>query len=109
MKSSVATLELVKITNGVRTPIRIEVGQPYLDPDGRGGWVCPVLVPGVDKEAIDIYGANSLQALCLGLVYVRSQLESVLKDGSRLIDLREGDDFPLNACFGDLHFLDLAD
>ena len=103
MESPVAILELVKVAaSGIRTPIRVEVGQPYPDPDGRGGWICPVLVRGVDKKGIDIYGAGSLQALCLGLRYVRTRLESELERGSRLVYLEEDSDFQLGICFGDL-------
>jgi hypothetical protein len=103
MESPVTVLELVEVADsGKQTPIRVEVGQPYSNPDSHGEWICSVLVRGIDHKAKNIYGAHSLQALCLGLAYVRSRLETVLKRGSRLVDLEENNDFPLEACFGEL-------
>lgn len=99
MDDSVANVELVELTaEGVRLPIRIEIGKPC--PDGRGAWDCPVLVGGIDGKLRHAYGEDSLQALCLGLRLVHRLLECGLKQGSRLIDPLEGTDFRLDAYFG---------
>ena len=98
MDSPVAKLELVEVgADGSRIPTRIELGQPHAD--GRGAWACSVSIDGHDHHTKDIYGEDSLQALCLGLRMVRLHLEIALARGSRLIDPDEGTDFPLQAYF----------
>jgi hypothetical protein len=88
MDSPIATLELVEVAaNGARTPIHIEVGRPYHDP--RGPWRCSILAGGIDREARDIFGEDSLQALSLGLEYLRTRLHFVLQRGGRLVDPEE--------------------
>lgn len=98
---SIATLDLAEIAaTGRRTSIRVEIGRPH--PDPRGGWACPVLVDGLDGKVRDIFGEDSLQALCLGLRIVRVHLACVLERGSRLVDARDDSDFPLEVYFKDL-------
>ena len=100
MDAPVASLKLVEISlGGTRTPINVEVGCPR--PDGRGAWACAVRVDGLDSKARDIYGEDSLQALCLGLRLVRSHLEGVLERGSRLVGSDDDSEFLLAAYFGD--------
>jgi hypothetical protein len=81
----------------MRTPVHVEVGRPHAD--GRGAWACPILVDGPDSKPRDIYGEDSLQALCLGLRLVRTHLEGVLERGSRLVHSEDGSEFPLDAYF----------
>ena len=101
MDAPVASLKLVEVApSGRRTPINVEVGRPH--PDSRGAWACPVLVDGLDSKPRDIYGEDSLQALCLGLRLVRTHLEGVLERGSRLVYSDEGTEFPIDAYFEDL-------
>ena len=98
MESPIATLELVEVAaDGSRIPMRIELGQPR--PDGRGTWACLVSVDGYDRHAKNIYGGDSLQALCLGMQMVRLHLDSALERGSRLVHPDGGTDFPLEAYF----------
>jgi len=100
MESPIATLELVEVAaDGSRTRLRIELGQPH--PDGRGAWACLVSVDGYDCHAKDIYGEDSLQALCLGMRMVRLHLECALDRGCRLVHTDEDTDFPLEAYFED--------
>ena len=101
MNEPVASLRLVEVgSSGTRTPIHVEVGCPR--PDGRGAWVCAIRVDGLDSEPRDIYGEDSLQALCLGLRFVRTHLEGVLERGSRLVHSDDGSEFALDAYFEDL-------
>jgi hypothetical protein len=101
MDAPVASLKLVEIApSGTRTPIHIEVGQPHLD--GRGAWACSIRADGLDSKSRDIYGEDSLQALCLGLRLVRTHLEGVLERGSRLVHSDDGSEFPLDAYFEEL-------
>lgn len=98
MDSPVATLELIEVAaSGARTPIHVAIGRPR--PDGRGAWCCFVVADGVDHKARDIFGEDSLQALCLGLEFVRIQLDSVLERGSRLVHADEDTDFSVDAYF----------
>ena len=100
MDSPVASLNLVEVApSATRTPIHVEVGCPHRD--GRGAWACSILVDGLDSKPRDIYGEDSLQALCLGLRLVGTHLEGVLERGSRLIHSDDGSEFPLDAYFKD--------
>jgi hypothetical protein len=97
MDSSVAILKLVEVaTDGSRSPLSIELGQPH--PHQSGGWATHVAVDGNDRHSQNIYGDDSMQALCLGLRFVRLHLELALGRGSRLVD-DEGSDFPFHAYF----------
>jgi phage/plasmid primase-like uncharacterized protein len=94
----IATLDLVEITaDGSRNPLHIEIRAPQ--PDGRGTWRCTVSAGGDGRGSFDIYGEDSLQALCLGLRMVHSQLAASLARGGRLVCTDADDDFPLNAYF----------
>jgi hypothetical protein len=98
MGSPIATLELIEIvSDGSRIPMRIEIGQPR--PHDHGGWACLVSVAGHDHHSRQIFGEDSLQALCLGLRTVRLHLELALVRGSRLLDPGNETDFPLHAYF----------
>jgi hypothetical protein len=98
MDKTVASLELVEVAaDGSRRPLRVEIGIPQ--PDGRGAWACPVSVEGFDRFTKDIYGEDSLQALCLGLRLISVHLQCALDRGSRLLEPEEGTEFPLEAYF----------
>ena len=97
MDSPAAILELVEVAaDGSRTPLRIELAQPR--PFEGGGWACLISVDGYDRHTKDIYGADSMQALCLGLRFVRLHLELALARGSRLVD-EDGSEFPFHLYF----------
>jgi hypothetical protein len=98
MNTPVATLQVVEVAaDGSRILLRMELGQPR--PDGRGAWACRVSVDGYDHYAGDIYGEDSMQALCLGLRMVRLQLELALARGSRLVNADADTEFPWQAYF----------
>jgi hypothetical protein len=100
MDSPIASLDLFEVTpGGIRIPIRVEISHPY--PDGRGTWACTTSIDGLNGKPTAIYGADSLQALCLAIRHVREHLEWVLERGNRLVDAVEDSDFPLEAYFKD--------
>ena len=103
----IATLELMEIRpDGERRPIRAQVGAPHYDE--RGSWACPVLLTSIDETVKEIHGEDSMQALCLALGFINTMLESLTREGSRLVDnLSVPDspsepDFPLGAYFASL-------
>jgi hypothetical protein len=55
--------------------IRVQVGAPVPDPDGRGSALCPMLVSGFDREErLTMGGVDTMQALILGLAALREFL-----------------------------------
>jgi hypothetical protein len=48
-----------------------------------GEWACPTLAHDCPRPQ-PIYGEDSLQALCLGLSFIRLRLEAFLEGGGRL-------------------------
>jgi hypothetical protein len=99
-KFPIAQLKLVKVVaDGRRIPVEVTVGQPFHELD-RDMWCCQVQLAGIDDRVRNICGDDSLQALCLALRCIRSQLETVIQLGGRVIDAEEGTDIPLEAYFG---------
>lgn len=99
MDTPIASLHLTELTpSGEHKPIHIQVWCPY---DADGAWACSVFMDGLDSKPRTIYGEDSLQALCLALRMIRSELEGVLERGGRLID-SEASEFPIQAYFGKL-------
>ena len=97
----IATLELTEVSpNGEREPVRIQIGKPHFDE--RGSWACPVLVTSVSDKVREIHGEDSMQALCLGLQFVRSMLESVLERGGGLLHAGSEEDFHPEVYFGNI-------
>ena len=95
MDSPIASVDLAKVAkDGSRRHVHIEIGQPFPD---RGAWACPVFLRGINRKPKNVCGADSLQALCLALHFVRTQLERLLRRGTRI--LMDAEDFPLNAYF----------
>ena len=78
----VGSLQLLGVdSEGEEHSFVVGVGRPYLRPTGE--WACPTLCHDVQKPR-SIYGQDSLQALCLGLSFIRSRLEDFLDKGGRL-------------------------
>lgn len=70
MTQPIVTLQLVETSpDGTVTPTELELHAPR--DDGRGFYACLVSLSGTDNHKKDIYGEDSLQALCLGLRTVR--------------------------------------
>ena len=100
MEAAVANLKLIEVSpSGTRTQIYVEIGCP--GPDGRGAWSCTVRVDGLDSKPREIYGEDSLQALCLALRLVRTHLEGALERGSRLVHADDESVFSLDNYFQD--------
>ena len=88
----VSSLNLIGIDReGVERPFMVGVGKPYRRPNGE--WACPTLSFDF-PEARPIYGEDSLQALCLGLSFIRRRLEHFLEDGGRLLSADDRDHVP---------------
>ena len=98
---AIATLQLIQITSdGARKPLEVQIGKPRSGE--RGSWVCPVIFSQISDQPREMHGENAMQALCLGLRFVRSMLQSVLDRGGRLVHVDEGADFQLEMYFGQL-------
>jgi hypothetical protein len=66
---------------GAEHPFLVGVGIPRQQPTGE--WACPTLCHDFEKPRA-IHGQDSLQALCLGLSFVRLRLEDFVEKGGRL-------------------------
>ncbi len=83
----VASMKLVGVPpEGAELIFVVGVGMPMQQP--TGDWVCPAFTH-EHEEARPIHGQDSLQALCLGLSFIRRRLEDFLAKGGRLF-LDEG-------------------
>ena len=84
MNEPIATLDLLKVASTeTQVPIHVEIACPRLDADGV--WTCTVLVQGLDDKPRDVYGQDSLQALCLALRLVSTHLQCAGVRGQRLV------------------------
>ncbi|HEY1772942.1 MAG TPA: hypothetical protein VGH91_07100 [Gammaproteobacteria bacterium] len=77
--------------------ITIEVGTPYKF--GEDEWVSPVSVSPLLKNAHEVHGNDSLQALSLSLNLVRALLQDIRDKGGSLGFEGNDDGFPLDAYF----------
>lgn len=78
-----AAMELVAIDrDGSERSFVVGVGRPHRRPTGE--WACLTLSPDL-SEPRPIYGEDSLQALCLGLSFIRRSLEHLLEGDRRLL------------------------
>ena len=75
---SLATELLLIRADGTETPLTIRIGFPAKH---GADWACSCEIAGLESQYPDIYGANSIQALCLALRLVRSRLCSVIGKG----------------------------
>jgi len=68
--------------DGRVTPVHIRIGCPHCRPTGE--WACPVEAEGVPgwPGPPDIFGEGSLQALMLGLRFLRSLLHDATTRGT---------------------------
>jgi len=96
-ESVIATEMIVgQRAGGERFAITIEIGRPFK----WGGispteWACQIKVAPFRAKAV-IHGEGSLQALCLALRYVHSELAAFIEEGGKIIH-EDGNDFPLTA------------
>jgi len=70
--------------DGAERTVTARIGRPY--DTGQGDWACPVETEGYRGRGSDIVGLDSLQALSLGLSYVRMQIEGFIEGGGRILD-----------------------
>jgi hypothetical protein len=78
----IGSLQLMGVDpDGVEHRFVVGVGRPQVQPAGE--WACPTLCHDDDKPR-SIPGLDSLQALCLGLSFIRRRLEEFLEKGGRL-------------------------
>ncbi len=66
--------------NEERFKIIVEIGLPY---QVENAWACPVSVQPLQRE-IDIYGDNSLQALCLAIGLALELVSDFKQKGGKL-------------------------
>jgi len=83
-------------SSGERFVINIEIGIPFK----WGGtspteWACQIKVAPFRSKAV-IHGEGSLQALCLALRSVHTELAGFIEDGGKIMH-ENGDAFPLGA------------
>jgi hypothetical protein len=85
----VASMNLIGVEpNGGERVFVVGVERPVRQPTGE--WACPTVTH--DRPTSQpIYGEDSLQALCLGLSFIRLRLAAFLESGGRLF-LDEGRD-----------------
>lgn len=80
--SLMASLEMIGIDrHGAEERFIVGVGQPRRRRTGE--WACPTRSHDF-RAARPTYGGDSLQALCLGLSFIRRGLEDYLASGGRL-------------------------
>jgi hypothetical protein len=79
----VASVRLIAVDrDGREQGFVVGVGRPHQRPTGE--WACPTLSHDARQPQL-IYGENSLQALCLGLSFIRLRLEDLFEEGGRLL------------------------
>ncbi len=66
---------------GEKSVIRLVVGKPYLK---ENMWACPVVMEGLYKKPLDIYGGDSWQALHLGISFCHTTLNHLIEEGKKL-------------------------
>ena len=62
-----------RLPDGSPLDVTLRVGKPYQSTVGE--WACPIELKGFEDRYADIRGADSLQALCLAISFVRRRLE----------------------------------
>lgn len=85
--------------DGTTVPATIRVGKPYEEADGSC-WRCPVEVAGYRGRYADMAGVDSLQALCLALALLRTELSNLRARGGDVLSDDSDDDFDIDAAFG---------
>lgn len=101
MENQIANLKLQTLSpDGIRSDSVIVVGAPSCEADGT--WACEIEISGLGKLDIKhkFYGGDSLQALCVGLHYVRTALEHCAKT-RKIFFPGESERWPFEAYFPD--------
>lgn len=95
----VASASLVLVREGRRTPVKVELGQPYVVNAIEAR--CPASLEGLDAQPPDVCGSNTVQAVTLALRLLHGRLLDQLDKGHTLLD---GDGIPLDRAGLDLLF-----
>jgi hypothetical protein len=89
----IASSKLIGIArDGSEREFTVGVGIPAQRPTGE--WACPTLTQDFE-EPRPVYGEDSLQAICLGLGFIRARLEHLLERGGRLLLAESREEIPL--------------
>jgi hypothetical protein len=75
---------LLVTADGAERVVTARIGRPY--DTGGGDWACPVEIENFESRGPDVYGADSLQSLCLATSSVRLRLEAFLVKGGKVLD-----------------------
>ncbi|HEU5176337.1 MAG TPA: hypothetical protein VFU24_02700 [Burkholderiales bacterium] len=95
MKNLVAKLEVIGVRpDGERLPLRVEIGRPHEERDGR--WACEIAVAPLNAKLDAVRGADSFHAVWLACSLALKLLENLTAEGWAL-ENRDGSAFPLDA------------
>ena len=95
MKNLVAKLEVIGVRpDGERLPMRVEIGRPQEERDGR--WACEVAVAPLNAKLDAVRGTDSFHAVWLACSLALKLLENLKAEGWSL-ENRDGSAFPLDA------------
>lgn len=95
MKNLVAKLEVTGVrATGERLAIKIEIGWPRQERDGR--WACSIAVAPLDSQMQDVRGTDSFHAVWLACALALKLLGNLKADGWSL-ENEDGSEFPLEA------------
>ena len=95
MKNLVAKLEVIGLRpDGERLPLRVEIGRPQEERDGR--WACEIAVAPLNAKLDAVRGADSFHAVWLACALVLQLLGNLKAEGWRL-ENPDGSEFPLDS------------
>ena len=98
MRPTTAISELICIRpKGRRVAVTVAIGHPY--PTSEGDWGCPVAMTGLAEGTATIHGHDSLQVLCLAIIFIRTRLTAFVADGGRILLSATGEEFPMDSYF----------
>jgi hypothetical protein len=95
VKNLVAKLEVTAVRpDGERLAIKVEIGRPRQERDGR--WACPIAVAPLRSKFEDLRGADSFHAVWLACALTFKLLANLKAEGWQLLN-DDGSEFPLAA------------
>ena len=97
METPIAELTLKAVpADGEPFEVTVSVCSPYLD-NSSGLWRCAARIEPLHSKWGHIAGADSFQALCLALQFLRVLMTEFEAQGGRLVHVEDGGRFPLEA------------
>jgi hypothetical protein len=95
MNDAIVTLEVIAVFEAAQqVGLTARIGRA--EPDAQGGWVCPVELLPVYKEAMNVKGVDSFHATWLACSLVLKLLGHLKNEGVALRQ-EDGSEFPLDA------------